>query len=119
MPPKKVTIYIKPTCTTCKKALSILDQNEIEYDSVDYYKQALSEKELTQLLEKLDIEPGMLLRKRAGVYSELGLEGKELSVAEVAALVLKYPDLLQRPIVACGEDVILARPADEINKILD
>lgn len=118
MSTKKVTIYLKPACTTCKKAVAILDENNVDYESVDYYKQAVSEKELTELIKKLNIDPNQLLRKRAGVYKELGLENKNLGTSEVVKLVLKHPDLLQRPIVACGDEVIVARPAENIINLI-
>ena len=118
MSSKKITIYLKPTCSTCKKALEILDEKSLEYDSVNYYEQPVSEKELTGLIEKLNIDPDKLLRKRASVYSELGLENKTLAISEVVKLVLKHPDLLQRPIVSCGNEVILARPAENIKSLL-
>ena len=118
MSAKKVTIYLKPTCSTCKKAVAILEDNNVEYESIDYFKQAVSEKELTDLVKKLDIDPKQLLRKRAGVYTELGLENKVLGIADFVKLVLKHPDLLQRPIVTCGNEVIVARPAEKIKYIL-
>ncbi len=112
MSSKKVTIYLKPTCTTCKKAVAILDGCKVEYESIDYYKQSLSKQELTDLIKKLKIEPKELLRKKAGIYSELGL-------AETVKLILKYPDLLQRPIVVSGDKVILARPAENIKSLIE
>ena len=118
MPAKKVTIYLKPTCSTCKKAVAILEERNVDYESIDYYKQAVSEKELTDLIKKLDIDPKQLLRKRAGVYTELGLENKVLGISDFVKLVLKHPDLLQRPIVSYGDEVIVARPAEKIKYIL-
>ena len=118
MSAKKVTIYLKPACSTCKKAVAILEENKVEYESIDYFKQAVSEKELTDLVKKLDIDPKQLLRKRAGVYTELGLENKVLGISDFVKLVLKHPDLLQRPIVTCGDEVIVARPAEKIKYIL-
>ena len=94
MSAKKVTIYLKPACSTCKKAVAILEENKVEYESIDYFKQAVSEKELTDLVKKLDIYPKQLLRKRAGVYTELGLENKVLGISDFVKLVLKHPDLL-------------------------
>ena len=79
MPEKKITIYLKPTCTTCKKAVAILDEKSVGYERIDYYKQKLSKKELTDLIKKLNINPKDILRKRATVYSELGLEQKKIS----------------------------------------
>ena len=118
MSAKKLTIYLKPTCTTCKKAVAILDENNVEYESVDYYKQAVSGKELTKLIKKLKIDPNQLLRKRAGIYKELGLGNKNLGTSEVVKLVLEHPDLLQRPIVTCGDEVLVARPAEKIKDLL-
>jgi len=119
MSSKKITIYLKPTCTTCKKAEEILDSCKVEYDSIDYYKQNFSIKELTDLIKKLKVEPKQLLRKRAVIYSELRLEYKELNLSEVVNLILKHPDLLQRPIVVKGDEVILARPAENIKSLVD
>ena len=119
MSSKKIKIYLKPTCTTCKKAVEILESCNVEYDSIDYYKQNLSKRELTDLIKKLNVEPKTLLRKRAGIYSELGLDSRDLNLSEVVELILKYPDLLQRPIVVRGEEVILARPAENIKIIID
>ena len=118
MPAKKVTIYLKPSCSTCKKAVAILEEHNVDYESVDYYKQAVSEKELTDLIKKLDVDPKQLLRKRAGDYAELGLENKVLGISDFVKLVLKHPDLLQRPIVSCGDEVMVARPAEKIKNLL-
>jgi len=118
MTSKKITIYLKPTCTTCKKAVAILDDCNVNYDRVDYYKQQLSKQELTELLKKLKVDPKELLRKKAAVYSELGLGDKDININDVVKLVLQYPDLLQRPIVVSGDEVILARPAENIKSII-
>ncbi|MEX0998848.1 MAG: hypothetical protein E4H21_09005 [Thermodesulfobacteriales bacterium] len=48
----------------------------------------------------------------------LGLSKKELSDPQIIALMVKHPDLLQRPIVIKGDKVVLARPAEEIIKII-
>lgn len=116
---KNVTIYQKPTCTTCKKAVAILDDNKVNYESINYYIKTFSEKQLTGLIVKLNIEPKEILRKRAPVYSQLGLDEKDLKLNEVVKLILKYPDLLQRPIVVSGEEVILARPAENIKSMIE
>jgi arsenate reductase len=91
----------------------------VEYDSIDYYKQKISKQELTNLIKKLKIEPKELLRKKAVIYSELGLKNKDLNLSEVVKLILQFPDLLQRPIVVRGDEVILARPAENIKSLID
>ena len=59
-----------------------------------------------------------MLRKNESIYRELGLSKKELSDPQIIDLMIKHPDLIQRPIVVKGNEVVLARPAEEIEKLL-
>lgn len=115
---EKITIYVKPTCTTCKKVLKILRASEADFDSVNYFEEPLTKKTLTQLIKSLAIPPRDLLRKNESIYKELGLSKKELSDSQIIELMVKHPDLLQRPIVIKGNEAVLARPAEEIEKLL-
>lgn len=118
MSKEKITIYVKPTCTTCRKVLKILRESEADFDSVNYFEEPLSKKTLTQLVKSLGIPPRDLLRKNESIYRELGLSKKELSDSQIIELMVKHPDLIQRPIVVKGSKVLLARPAEEIEKLL-
>ena len=114
----RLKIYIKPTCTTCRRALSILNEEGIEHDTINYYKTPFTKRELTELIKRMKITPVELLRKNESIYTELGLSKKVLSDTEIIDTMIKYPDLIQRPIVDREGRVILARPAEEINKLL-
>ena len=118
MSKEKITIYVKPTCTTCRKVLKILRESEADFDSVNYFEEPLSKKTLTQLVKSLGITPRDLLRKNEKIYKELGLSKKELSDSQTIELMVKHPDLIQRPIVVKGSEVLLARPAEDVNQIL-
>lgn len=113
-----ITIYVKPTCTTCRKVLKILRESEAEFDSINYFEEPLNEKTLTNLVKSLGIPPRDLLRKNESIYKELGLSKKDLTDSEIISLMVEHPNLLQRPIVVKGNNVILARPAEDIEKIL-
>jgi len=118
MSKEKITIYVKPTCTTCRKVLKILNESEADFDSINYFEEPLNKKTLTKLIKSLGIPPRDLLRKNESIYRELGLSKKELSDSDIIDLMVKHPDLLQRPIVIKGDEVVLARPAEEIEKII-
>ena len=115
---EKITVYLKPTCTTCKKVVSILEEKDTDFERFDYYTQNLTKEELTSLIKKLDISPKDILRKRATIYKELKLADRDLNLSQTVDLILEYPDLLERPIVVCDDQVIVARPAEKINKLL-
>ncbi len=114
----KITIYQKPTCTTCREVYKILKDSGVDFDAVNYYIDPIPKKKLKELLKKMRMKPQELLRTKEPIYKELRLAEKKLSDDEVIDLMIKYPDLLQRPIVEKGDKVILARPAERIKEIL-
>ncbi len=118
MSKEKITIYVKPTCTTCRKVIKILRETETDFNSVNYFEEPLNKKTLSLLIKQLSIPPRELLRKNEAIYKELGISKKELSEAEIIDLMIKHPDLIQRPIVVKDNKVILARPAETIEKLL-
>ncbi len=118
MKDEKIRIYVKPTCTTCRKALKILKESEVEFENINYFEKPFNEKTLTQLIKNLGIPPKELLRKRAKIYKDMELSEKELTYSEIIGLMVKYPELLQRPIIVRGDKAILARPVEEINGLL-
>jgi arsenate reductase len=58
-----------------------------------------------------------LLRKSEPVYRELGLEKGEFSDEEIVALMVKHPDLIQRPIVESGDRAVLGRPPENVKAL--
>jgi len=114
----KITIYQKPTCTTCRKVHAALKDSGVDFDSVDYFINSIPKTKIKELLSKMDLTAADLLRKKEPLYRELGLADKELSQEELIDLMAKYPDLIQRPIVEKGPRAILARPAERVLDIL-
>ena len=114
----KITIYQKPTCTTCRQVYQALKESGIDFDSVNYYTDPISKAKLKELLKKMGISAAELLRKKEEIYKTLKLVGKKLSENEWINLMSKHPDLIQRPIVEKGAKAILARPAERLKEIL-
>lgn len=114
----KITIYQKPTCTTCRQVYGVLKESGVDFDAVDYYVDPISKAKLKELLKKMGIYASALLRTKEEIYKTLKLAEKELSEDELMDLMVKYPDLIQRPIVEKGAKAILARPAERIKEIL-
>lgn len=113
-----ITIYQKPTCTTCRQVYTIIKQSGVDFESVNYYIDPIPKAKLKQLLKKMGITARELLRSKESVYKELKLGEKDLTERELIDLMIRYPDLIQRPIVEKGARAILARPADRIREIL-
>lgn len=114
----RITVYQKPTCTTCRQVYAALKESGVDFDAVDYYVQPIPKTKLKELLKKMGITAKELLRSKEEIYKTLGLAKKDLSDGEILNLMVKHPDLIQRPIVEKGSKAILARPAERLKEIL-
>ena len=114
----KITIYQKPTCTTCRQVHAALTEAGVDFDAVNYYIDPIPKTKLRELIKKMGISARELFRTKEDIYKSLKLAGKELSDDEAIDLMVKHPDLIQRPIVEKGSKAILARPAERLKEIL-
>lgn len=113
-----ITIYHKPTCTTCRQAVQLLKESGKPFTAINYYEQTFTKGQLKSLLKRAGLSPREVLRSKEDIYHELGLAKKHLSDDELLDLMIKHPDLIQRPIVEKGEKAIVARPAESIKQLL-
>jgi arsenate reductase len=113
-----ITIYQKPTCTTCRRVVQLLRDSGEPFTSVNYYEQPFSKARLKELLKKGGLSPKEVLRTKEDIYKKLGLAKKTLSDDQLIELMVAHPDLIQRPLVEQGGKVLLARPADTIKTLL-
>jgi arsenate reductase len=115
---KKLTVYQKPTCTKCRTTLRLLNERGAEFEAINYFETPLTEADLRVLLKKLGLAAREILRKDEPVAKQLGIAKKDFSDEELIALMVKHPDLIQRPIVVHGDKAVLGRPPENIEKLL-
>jgi len=114
----KITIYQKPTCTTCRKVYAALLDSGVDFDKVDYYVDPIPKSKLKELLAKMRMPAMDLLRTKDVIYNEIKPSINEKTEDEIIEIMIKHPDLIQRPIVEKGDRAILARPAERILEFL-
>jgi arsenate reductase len=112
-----ITVYEKPTCTTCRKVAKILMENGVDFEKVNYFIEPFTKTGLKTLLKKMGMKPSGLLRKNEKAYKELDIKNKKYTEEEILSLMIKNPNLVQRPIVEKGNKVILARPPEKIREL--
>lgn len=115
----KITVYEKPTCTKCREVDRLLRESGVPFERVNYYIEPLSEEKLRSLLKKMKMAPRELLRTSEAIYRELGLAKGAFTDDELISLMIKHPDLIQRPIVECGSRAVLGRPVENVKAVLD
>lgn len=112
----KVTLYHKPTCSTCQKVLKALKEKGAEVHAVEYLKTPPTVSELDALLKKLKMEPEGLLRKKEPLFQEIYAD-KTLSRAEWLKVLHENPILIERPVVVMGDKAIIARPPETLSQL--
>jgi arsenate reductase len=113
-----ITIYQKPTCTTCRRVHQALKDAGVDFQAVNYYVDPIPRAKLVELLGKMGMKPRALLRANEPIYKTLNLGGRMLTDDEIVDLMVQHPDLIERPIVERGGRAILARPAERLNPFL-
>lgn len=114
---KKITVYEKPTWTTCRNLAKLFRENNIESENVNYFNEPLSEEKLRELLKKANLAPHDVLRKREKLYKELEL-ADETDDGKIIKLIVENPNLLERPIVEVGGKAVLARPIEKVSELI-
>ena len=96
----------------------LLRESGVDFEKVNYYIEPLTKKKLTELIRKLKINPRELLRTSESIYRELRLSKDEFTDDEIISLMVKHPDLIQRPIVERGNRAVLGRPTENVKELL-
>lgn len=112
-----ITVYEKPTCTTCRKVTKAFIEQGIDFEKINYYVEPFTKSKLKSLLVKLKMKPSALLRKNDEAYKKLKAKIEQLSEEEILNLMINNPNLVQRPIVEKGNNAILARPPEKIKEL--
>ena len=96
-----MSIYYYPSCSTCKKALKWLDNNEIAYEKKHIVDAKLTTKEIEDIFKKSGLPIQKLFNTSGRVYKELNLKDKLKDMTEKEKLELLASDgmLLKRPIL--------------------
>lgn len=115
---KKLTLYHNPGCRNSRGALELLHARGVEFDTVEYLKTPLHRATLERIVAMLDTPPAELVRKDRR-FEELGLKPADyLSAEAVVALLLKHPELMQRPVIVKGAKALIARPPERLLPLL-
>ena len=115
---KEVIIYHNPKCSKSTKALEIIKSKNIEPTIILYLVKKLSKTEVQNLLSKLGLSIRDLLRTGEDEYKNNNLKNKSLSDDKLIEFIIKFPKLLQRPIVVKNNKAVIGRPPENILNLL-
>lgn len=111
----KIQFLQKPSCTSCRKAKAFLEKRNVELDLRDLGKDRLSAAELDKLIGKRDHR--MFLNTRNALYRAKKLKENPPTREETLKLMAAEPNLIRRPVVLRGTEIVLGYDEEALKRI--
>jgi len=112
----KIQFLQKPACTTCRKAKEFLEKHGAELELRDLDTHRLSVDELDKLIG--DEIHTKFLNTRNELYRSQNMKDHPPSRAEMIKLMVEEPNLIRRPVVIRGSQVVLGYDEDAYKRIV-
>lgn len=106
-------MFFNPSCSKCRTAKAILEEEGLEVDYIRYLEQTPSRDQLEMVLALLGTDdPRKITRTGESVYRELNLESADRDTLLNA--MVDNPILIERPIVIRGNKAVVGRPPERV-----
>lgn len=99
-----VTLYTSPSCTSCRKARSWLEENNISYKERNIFSEPLSLEEIKEILRMTEDGTDEIISTRSKTFQKLNVDLETLPLPDLFNLIQKNPGLLRRPIILDEKD---------------
>ncbi len=111
-------IYHNPRWGKSRKSVEILQKENIKYSTIEYLKTPLKYDELDRLFTMLNIHPKEALRKNETEFKENNISQFLEDKNKLINAIIKFPKILERPIIIIGKKAVIGRPPEKIYDII-
>lgn len=111
-----VVIYHNPKCSKSRQTLALLEERGISPEIRKYIKSPLNKSELLDLSKKLELPFSSMVRTKESEIKENNIDINRDE--ECLEAMIKFPKLLERPIVVVGNKAVFGRPPENILSII-
>ena len=111
-------IFHNPRCSKSRQTLQLLKDNNCEIEIISYLEIDLKVSLIKDILKKLTLKPRDILRKGEQEYKDNNLKKDNLSEEDLINYMIKYPKLIERPIVIKGDKAVIGRPPEKVLELI-
>ncbi|TGB16223.1 arsenate reductase family protein [Streptomyces sp. MZ04] len=118
-------IWINPACSKCRGALTLLDAEGADYTVRRYLDDVPTEAEISDVLERLGLEPWDITRTQEQAAKDLNLKDREAWPRDASGrarwikALAGHPKLIQRPIITADDGTaVVARTEEAVRDAL-
>ena len=99
--------------------MKILNKECKSFKIIEYLKESIDKTTIQNILVALNINAIDLVRKNEKQFKDLSLSQDELNNDDLLInLIIKYPKIMQRPIIIKNDKGVIGRPPENIYNIL-
>ncbi|EHJ56147.1 regulatory protein spx [Streptococcus urinalis FB127-CNA-2] len=113
-----ITLFLSPSCTSCRKARSWLLNYEVDFEEHNIITSPLSQDELMSILSFTENGTEDIISTRSKVFQKLAIDVEELTISDLIQLIADNPSLLRRPIIMDDKRMQIGFNEDEIRAFL-
>ncbi len=113
-----VTLYITPSCTSCRKAKKWFIDHNIPFRERNIISEPLTRDEIKEILRFTDNGTEEIISTRSKVYQHLDVDVEKLSLEKLLELIEENPGILKRPIMLDDKRLQVGYNEDEIRSFL-
>ncbi|GEM04941.1 regulatory protein Spx [Halolactibacillus miurensis] len=113
-----VTLYISPSCTSCRKAKAWLEEHDIPYQERNIFSDNLSVDEIKEILRMTEDGTDEIISTRSKVFQKLDVDIDQMPLKDLIDVIKDYPGILRRPIILDEKRLQVGYNEDEIRRFL-
>lgn len=113
-----ITLYLSPSCTSCRKARAWLKNHEVPYEEHNIITNPLTHDEMLKILSYTENGTEDVISTRSKVYQKLEEDVEDMPISRLLDLISENPSLLRRPIILDEKRMQIGFNEDEIRAFL-
>ena len=99
--------------------MKLLNDNNVDFDIVEYLKDPLSKDEILVLAKKLGKRPKDFIRISEKDFKDNNIKSFINNDQAIASAMEELPKIMERPIFVMGKNAVVGRPPENILMLLD
>ncbi|HLG03427.1 MAG TPA: arsenate reductase family protein [Bacteroidia bacterium] len=113
----KLIVWHKPNCAKSLEVMKVLRDEGVKPEIFEYLVEKPTVAQLKDVLGKLGMRAEALVRKKEPIFKEK-FEGKRMTEEKWIKAMVKYPILIERPILIKGDKAIIGRPTERVKEFI-
>ncbi|MCM3693597.1 transcriptional regulator SpxA [Neobacillus niacini] len=113
-----LTLYISPSCASCRKAKAWFDEHHIPYKERNILSEKLTLDEIKNILHFTEEGTDEIISTKSKAFQKLNINIDSLSLRELYTIIEENPGLLRRPLILDEKRLQVGFHEEEIRSFL-